>query len=392
MSARDHRSRKAKQTSPAMCWDFTLWLPKGHFVIPFVTDVESDEFESLRQQLQVVLDSISNDWVYQLEQGESLVTDDEASWSGSGSETEEEELGPENTAHYHFQGRFRCKKVKKRLTTLKREFASTIMETAHLSVTSSANVKNNFYVTKEETRVAGPWFSSSYHPPEEYVPRQVRHITKDNLRPWQKIVYEDIHKFNDRQINVIVDRKGNVGKSSFLTWCSCHVKGVIEVPPVHDFKDVCQFVSSIVVQRGRSAAQTLFVDFPRARDQTKINQFMAGIENLKNGSLFDTRYTAKSVKIDSPNIWMFTNVVLDFKYVSLDRWRFYTINKELELVPLELKSLRGKSTKSVETYISKIQGIDEEEFNDDVEVIEDHGDYVEELKTGGLHNYTTHRP
>ena len=385
----EDRPKRAKQMSPAFCWDFTLWIPQEQLCqTPVAEGVESEELKDLKATLTETLDLISNDWVFQLEQGEGSDSDDEDGASGSESEDEEEE---ERTARYHFQGRFRCKKQKKRLTALKKAFKDTIMATAHLSVTSSANVKNNFYVTKEDTRIAGPWFSASYHPPEEYVPRQVRHINKDNLRPWQKEVFEDIQKFNDRQINVIVDRKGNVGKSSFLTWCSCHVKGVIEVPPVHDFKDVCQFVSSIVIQRGRGAAQTLFVDFPRARDQTKIHQFMAGIENLKNGSLFETRYTAKSIKIDSPNIWMFTNTVLKLNYVSFDRWRFYTINKDLELVPLELKSLRKKSTKSLEEYISKLQGIEEEEYNDEVEFVEDHGDYTEEPAQGGMDMYK-HNP
>ena len=164
-------------------------------------------------------------------------------------------------------------------------------------------------------------------------------------------------------------------------------QGVIEVPPVHDFKDVCQFVSSIVVQRGRGAAQTLFVDFPRARDQTKIHQFMSGIENLKNGSLFDTRYTAKSIKIDSPNIWMFTNTVLKLDYVSSDRWKFFTIGKELNLIPIDLKYLKGKSTKAQQLYVSKLQGHVEEEYNDDVEIVEDLGDYTEEPKIGGLDAY-----
>lgn len=368
MSASEDRVKKpAKQSNPAICWDFTLWIPR---------DVE--DIEEMRQHLVKTLNEISNDWVFQLEKGHGEADDEDDL-----QEDEEEE----GTPKVHFQGRFRLKTVKKRLTTLKRLFAESVMRTAHLSVTSSGNVRNNFYVTKEDTRVSGPWFSASYCAPTERVPRQVRHITEDTLRPWQKFVFKSIKGFESRIINVIVDRKGNNGKSSFMTWASCHQRGLISVPPVHDFKDVCQFVTSIVRDRGLDAAQTLFVDFPRARDQTKIHQFMAGIERLKDGQLFDTRYKSTMITIDSPNIWMFTNTVLKLDYVSLDRWRFYTIDKDYNLKRLPIKLLKADS-KEAEEVIEEIQGPQQEvaeEFNDEVEFVEWPADRKEAV--GGLHNY-----
>ena len=194
-----------------MCWDFTLWIPQEQLCkTPVAEGVESEELKDVRLKLVEVLDLISADWVFQLEQGEGS---DESDDGTSECELEEDDEEPPTQARYHFQGRFRCKKVKKRLTTLKRAFRYYYGDSSFVGHIIS-ECKNNFYVTKEETRIAGPWYSASYHPPEEYVPRQVRHITKDTLRPWQKEVFEDIQKFNDRQINVIVDRKGNVGKSS----------------------------------------------------------------------------------------------------------------------------------------------------------------------------------
>ena len=218
------------------------------------------------------------------------------------------------------------------------------MSTAHLSVTSSENRKNNFYVTKEESRVAGPYYSESYYlsTSDAFVPRQIRDLTEESLYPWQQDVVLDCKGFNPRTINVIVDRQGNHGKSTLVSYMLCKVQSSLEVPPVHDFKDVSQFIGSMVKQSGRGCAKNIFIDFPRSRDQTKIHQFMSGIERIKDGRLFDTRYAATSIMIDSPNIWMFTNIVLRLDYVSMDRWRFYTIDRANKLVPLNLSRLSNE--------------------------------------------------
>ena len=57
----------------------------------------------------------------------------------------------------------------------------------------------------------------------------------------------------------------------------------------------------------------------------------SGIEQLKNGYLFDDRYSFKRKFIDSPAVWVFVNKLPDPKYLSPDRWKYYTINCNKEL-------------------------------------------------------------
>jgi len=335
----------SKRPSPALVWDFTLWLPEefeGEFL-------ESEEFLSFQTKVQEVLDRYCQDWVYQLEQAGGSEDDE-------GDETDDSDSEYHNDLRFHFQGRFRLK-TKNRLTALKKYFKDSPMSTAHLSVTSRENWGNNFYVTKEDTRKGGPWFSESYSlgVEDSFVPRQVKE-KMSKLFPWQQFVLDDCRKWCPRTINVIVDRKGNCGKSSFISYMLCMEKNSLEVPPVHDFKDVTQFICSSITQKGRKCCKNIFVDFPRSRDQTKIHQFMAGIERIKDGRVFDSRYKATTVLIDSPNIWMFTNIVLKLDYVSYDRWKFFTIDKSKEIQPLDFAGMT--SQEDLDNHVAFIQGLE----------------------------------
>lgn len=338
--------RRPTQASPAICWDFTLWLPEtfeGEFL-------ESEEFQGLQKTLEGILDTHCQDWVYQLEQ---------AGGNGGDEGDEEDECDDESAEgdpRFHLQGRFRLK-TKSRLTALKRIFKGGPLHTAHLSVTSSENRNNNFYVTKEDTRKGGPWYSESFSlmVKDDFVPRQVREKMSE-LFPWQQFVLDDCRKWCPRTINVIVDRKGNSGKSSFISYMLCMEKNSLEVPPVHDFKDVAQFICSSIQQKGRKYCKNIFVDFPRSRDQTKIHQFMAGIERIKDGRVFDSRYRATTIMIDSPNIWMFTNIVLKLDYVSCDRWAFWTIDKSKCLQRLEFGVMTEQ--KELDDHVAHIQGLE----------------------------------
>lgn len=335
--------RRPTQASPAICWDFTLWLPEtfeGEFL-------ESEEFLGLQKTLEEILDKYCQDWVYQLEQ---------AGGSGEDGTDDSEDESDEGDLRFHLQGRFRLK-TKARLTALKRYFKDGVLHTAHLSVTSSENRNNNFYVTKEDTRKGGPWYSESFSlmVKDDFVPRQVQEKMQ-KLFPWQQFVLDDCRKWCPRTINVIVDRKGNSGKSSFISYMLCKEKNSLEVPPVHDFKDVAQFICSSIQQKGRKYCKNIFVDFPRSRDQTKIHQFMAGIERIKDGRVFDCRYRASTVLIDSPNIWMFTNIVLKLDYVSYDRWAFWTIDKSKCLQPLDFGGLTKQE--DLDNHVAYVQGLE----------------------------------
>lgn len=222
----------------------------------------------------------------------------------------------------HFQGRMSLK-TKTRLNSAIKLFPGW-----HLSVTSKANADNNFYVTKEDTRVDGPW-SSEDENSSNYIPRQIRDIK--NLYPWQQTVIDDAapDKFDTRTINVIVDISGNHGKSILKTWIEVHGIGCA-LPYANDYKDLMRAVMD------RPTRRLYIVDMPRAIKKEQLFQFYSGIEDIKNGVAWDDRYHFRQKFFDCPNIWVFTNTVPDFSLLSKDRWRLWGFDADNALVRMEI--------------------------------------------------------
>lgn len=219
------------------------------------------------------------------------------------------------TGKLHLQGRISLK-VKERLTGLKKKYPRT----THWSVTSAANRDNQFYVLKEDTRVAGPWTSEEK---EVYIPRQVREI--ERLRPWQQYIYDHYDDWDKRSINVICDTKGNIGKTTLVSYMGAHGLGR-KLPFSNDFRDIMRFVMDCPISR-------LYIfDLPRGLEKDRLNQFWSGIEELKNGYAFDDRYHFRDRWFDCPNVWVFTNIMPDLSRLSMDRWIFWSVNAGDQLV------------------------------------------------------------
>lgn len=235
----------------------------------------------------------------------------------------------EKTEYKHWQGRLSLK-VKCRLNELisKWNFKET-----HFSITSKVNQKNNFYVMKDETRLEGPYLSEDNK--EIYIPRQVREITR--LYPWQQTIVELATTWDTRTINVVVDEKGNIGKSVLTMYMLSHRLGRI-VPFCNNFKDLMRMVCDIPTSR------CYLIDMPRAINKEQLNSLYSGIEYMKNGYVFDDRYSFREKIFDSPNIWVFTNAVPDMTLVSYDRWKLWEVNKENKLIPyIEKCEIYGES-------------------------------------------------
>lgn len=186
--------------------------------------------------------------------------------------------------------------------------------------TSSENRDNNFYVTKDETRVEGPWMDTDPEP--EYVPRQVRKIN-DTLLGWQERIVNLINGEEDRKIRLIYCPKGNNGKTILTQWMRC--KGLARnIPPCNDYKDIMRIVMCVPIQK------CYIIDMPRALKKGELSGFFSGIESLKDGYVFDDRYHFKDKLFDAPQVVVFTNSIPDPTLLSDDKWDYYTlINKEL---------------------------------------------------------------
>lgn len=204
----------------------------------------------------------------------------------------------------HWQGRVSLK-VKERLGTLRKKLV------AHWSKTSNAARNDDFYACKEDTRVDGPWKDS-----DPYVPCQIAKVTE--LKPWQEEIKRICERPDERSIHLVFDPKGCVGKSTIGFWLHDH--GIARrVPPINDLKEMMGLICCAPTCRA------YIFDMPRALKKEKMYQFWSAIEEIKNGYAYDTRYSFKEKRFDSPAVVVFTNTMPDLNLMSEDRWVIHTI-------------------------------------------------------------------
>lgn len=252
----------SKQDSPLFVWDIT---------IPQRTISVDD--------LKARFKNIAKKWAFQLEKGEG-------------------------TGYMHYQCRISLKE-KQREYPMKMMFNDI---EGWVSRTSDANKDNQFYVLKNGTFVEGPWKDS-----DPYIPKQYR-TAPAKWYGWQQKILDIIETEPDlRKIHIIVDPVGASGKSTITGYLSCRNK-VATIPPLNDFKDVMRMVCD------RETARAYFIDIPRALDKSKLKNFYAAIETIKNGYAFDERYHFKEKWFDTPHIFVFTNCDPEYSLLTTDRW------------------------------------------------------------------------
>lgn len=176
---------------------------------------------------------------------------------------------------------------------------------------------------------------------QTYVPRQYDYAV-ENLRPFQKVIFD---KRNDRgtgEINCIIDSIGfPLGKSVIVGWMGCHHSDItIHLPPMSNFTDTLKFFAKMLKQHGKDLAKNIFIDFPRAAASTikknRMRKFITGVEMISKGLIeFKLNRGQEQITFDLPNIWIFTPFVPDMAYISKEKWKFWTINENFELVEFE---------------------------------------------------------
>lgn len=180
---------------------------------------------------------------------------------------------------------------------------------------SRSHVDDDFYVCKDESRVNGPWRDDDVR-----IPKQISEVS--NLFAWQLEVIEISKRWDSRHINVIIDEHGCKGKSVLVGKMCCELGVARKIPPLDNYKDLMCLAYSM------PTSKVYLVDMPRALDKSKQESFYAAIESIKDGHIWDNRYSYKEKWIDSPVIWLFTNNYPNMDLLSKDRWRMYKIDNE----------------------------------------------------------------
>jgi hypothetical protein len=268
----------------------------------------ADTFETHEEVIET-LKGVAKKYVFQLEQGDN--------------------------GYRHYQGRLSL--IKKRRKAEKHLLLKLFKDKPpnYLEPTTNAEhlLGESFYVIKDDTRLEGPWRDTDPEPP--IITKQLEGFMGKELYPYQKQLYHMTQEFDERKIDLLYDRNGNIGKSLFAEYCE--YKGVAEeIPPFRMMDDIFQWVCT------RPIKPCYIIDMPRGMKKDKLADLYSGIEVVKNGVAYDKRYHAKKIRFNRPRIFVFTNMLPCFDLMSKDRWNVWEINEKMELEPYIMVVMKSK--------------------------------------------------
>lgn len=181
---------------------------------------------------------------------------------------------------------------------------------------------------KHDTHVRGPWADKKISPP--YAGKDL----PQHLYPWQAEVLERCKmEPNDREINYIIDIKGNTGKSKFAKYMWFHHQAIFL--PWGKTNDLLNYVAK------NKDAGIFFFDLSRSKpaDWAK-DDISAAMEQIKNGMIVNLKYETCGMVFDPPHIWCFSNQPPNLSSMSRDRWAFWLIDESRSLVPCTNEQLK----------------------------------------------------
>nr|QXP08233.1 MAG: replication associated protein [Arizlama virus] len=193
------------------------------------------------------------------------------------------------------------------------------------SPTSTSGSKTFDYVMKEETRVEGPWMDKTAEanlpqkPYECWCPPEWNAMQRDiteRVIPYQNqrtfTVYVGIIPETGKSV-------GNLGKTTIGMHLSMQRK-CIRVPASLDSGEkIVKFVfglADITVDR-----HVIILDVPRAVDSRKHwVKWLSALEDIKNGYLYDDRWSTRVKHIKPPVVIIFGNELPPLHLLTMDRW------------------------------------------------------------------------
>lgn len=206
----------------------------------------------------------------------------------------------------------------------------------HISPTTE-ECKNDYgYVTKELTRIQGPWIwenelkNKISKIPKEDLPIDLKMI--ESLWPWQEEILRISKemKLNFRKINWVYDPAGAKGKSTLIRWCMANGIGY-PLMIGGGYKDMLRMAWQIMNSK---SCKIFFIDLPRAYIEIMGKKEKCGmisaIETIKSGYAYDERYEWKDKIFDPPQIWVFSNWAPEESLLSKDRWNVFKITGNME--------------------------------------------------------------
>jgi len=193
------------------------------------------------------------------------------------------------------------------------------------SPTHSLN-DSEVYCQKTSGRIDGPWYWPPAH--ERYRGQDILQL--EDLYPWQRLFWELFisgeSEPHPRHIHLIVDEKGNSGKSAFSKMMRYrHPKETCVVPLGLSSAQMKSALVSV------GPKKVYLIDMPR--NSKHLLDVLCTIEELKRGMVTTSFYGKfNELLMPRPHIMIFSNHMPKMKLLSLDMWRVHTLNEEMDTI------------------------------------------------------------
>lgn len=210
----------------------------------------------------------------------------------------QEELGANGTPHLQGQ-----------INLTKKMRWSEFKLTNRIHFEKTRNVRDAIeYCRKLDTR-NGKIFSNIK------IPKPIQRINKESLYDWQKEIVAIINEEPDpRKIYWYIDKEGGKGKSELCRYLCLEHDAILLAGKSGDMK---YGIMKYNEKRGYYP-EVILIDLPRTFDNNYL--CYTGIEEIKNGMFFNTKYESDMVIFNRPHIIIFSNTKPDKDNLSLDRW------------------------------------------------------------------------
>lgn len=241
------------------------------------------------------------------------------------------------SGYVHFQCRVSFS-TKMRLVTAKRFILSDLPNMRYIAPTSANANKmkgGQFYVMKEISRVEGPWKDTDPEP--VYMQKRFReasmYIWQKNLRNLMEWMRSGKPLVNDRHIVMVIELfcaiedNGNIGKSWLKGYLTSSLGNCIRLPSsMSCAKEMIQFLTSH--NRIYTGGEyILLMDVPRATSPKHWWTLSQGLEEIKQGFLYDPRYSTKEITTEPMQICCFMNNTPPANVMSRDVFRYWSPSK-----------------------------------------------------------------
>lgn len=245
----------------------------------------------------------------QVEQLSSKIEGLEVTWAIVG-----REVGKVNHTK-HLQGALYFKSMKS-LKQLKDMYGPTI----HWE-TMKGNKEHQYVYCSKENDIVIQKGMEKFHSKQDNawsIPNPLR----DKIpRKWQQEVMDLVmDEPEERKIHWYVDRQGGRGKSTIVKWLVVVMKAMVVCGKVEDIK----YGLAKLMTDQKAPPKVICWELPRSNHGISYT----GLEQVKEGIFYNTKYECCTVTYPSPHVLVFANEVPEKEKLTLDRWIIHDLDAE----------------------------------------------------------------